>query len=212
MGPPLVVQSELATKLPLVTDLELCLEFADMVDWRTSDHPTDPMGEYSSLVEWSKKKGLVTGNEEKKLIDFWRNHKSSGDKVTKQAYELREAIYRIFSAVAHGRRADPKDVDTLNEHIGRSMTKLALETDGESYGWGWKEHFSPDMMLWPIADSAAELLTSEDLNRVRECANEEQGCGSLFLDESKSQTKKWCSMDTCGNRVKFHTYYEKHKA
>jgi predicted RNA-binding Zn ribbon-like protein len=65
-------------------------------------------------------------------------------------------------------------------------------------------------MLYPIANSAAMLLTSEDLGRVRECANEEEGCGSLFLDCSKSQSRRWCSMESCGNRAKFKTYYDRH--
>jgi predicted RNA-binding Zn ribbon-like protein len=40
--------------------------------------------------------------------------------------------------------------------------------------------------------------------RVRECAGED--CGALFLDTSRPGTRRWCSMDTCGNRAKKSTF------
>jgi predicted RNA-binding Zn ribbon-like protein len=60
-------------------------------------------------------------------------------------------------------------------------------------------------MLWPIVRSAAELLTSEDLGRVRRCGRE--GCDWLFVDSSKNRSRRWCSMEMCGSRVKSRRYY-----
>jgi predicted RNA-binding Zn ribbon-like protein len=66
-------------------------------------------------------------------------------------------------------------------------------------------------MLWPIAKSAADLLASGQLGRVTECANEEEGCGWVFLDKTRSGTKKWCSSTGCGNRAKVRAWYERHE-
>ncbi len=194
-----------------INNLELCLDFTDTVDWRTSDHSEDKLARYADLVAWSMKNGLLNKEEEQRLTSFQENKGALARDVLKDAYQLRESIYRIFSAVAHKRRADQNEIEVLNRHLAKSLGKLELRSTGRDYTWAWRDAESADMMLWPIARSAADLLTSEDLARVRECANEEQGCGSLFLDCSKSQTRRWCSMESCGNRMKFKRYYDSHQ-
>lgn len=190
---------------------ELCLDFTDTVDWRNSNRAEDQLRSYADLLSWSLKMHLLNKQEERRLRSLPENKEGVAGKVMQDAYHLREAIYRIFSAVAHERRADQKDIEVLNEHLAKSLGKLKLRSAGAQYAWAWRDTKSADMMLWPIARSAADLLTSNDLTRVRECANEEEGCGSLFLDCSKSQTKKWCSMESCGNRMKFKRYYATHQ-
>ena len=189
-------------------DLELCLDFTDTVDWRTSDHAKDTLHSYSALLEWSGKKGLL---EQKQINALGRAAaKEDFARVLAEAVRLREAIYRIFSAIAHGVRAPPNDLTILNEYLARSLSRMVVKETGEGYEWGLSCDTTPEMMLYQIAESAAVLLTSKDLSRVRECANEEEGCGSLFLDCSKSQTRRWCSMESCGNRAKSRAFYNRH--
>ena len=57
----------------------------------------------------------------------------------------------------------------------------------------------PDL-LRPVLHSALHLLSSPDLARLRECAAER--CGKLYLDHTKNASRRWCDMDTCGNRAK----------
>ena len=189
-------------------DLELCLDFTDSVDWRTSDHAEERLVSYEKLLEWSRKHDILNVKQEVELTRSTSNQDSG--KVLADARRLRESVYRIFSAIAHNRRADAKDLAVLNEYLARGLAHFRVAEQEESYGWNWSGKTLPDMMLYPIASSAASLLTSDDLGRVRECANEEEGCGSLFLDCSKSQTRRWCSMDSCGNRTKVRTYYDRH--
>ena len=59
-------------------------------------------------------------------------------------------------------------------------------------------------MLWPVAHSAAGLLTADDLARVRECAAEH--CTWLFVDHSKNRSRRWCDMQSCGNAAKVRRY------
>ena len=67
-----------------------------------------------------------------------------------------------------------------------------------------------DQMLWPIIRSAAELLTSDKLDRVCECPGE--NCGWLFIDMSRNRSRRWCDMKDCGNRAKARRHYRKTKA
>jgi predicted RNA-binding Zn ribbon-like protein len=165
---------------------------------------------YDDLVNWSQKKGVIDAEESKRLLAFAEGEKEASVEALDQAKLLREAIYRIFSSIAHGRKASPDDVKTLNNHLGKSMAKVEVHITNDGYKLGWCTEYSPDRMLYPIAKSAAELLTSDHLTRVRECANEEGGCGSMFLDYSKSHSRRWCSMDSCGNKAKVKTYYARH--
>jgi len=199
---------EAANRGAMGTDLELCLDFADTLDWRTSNHAKDGLDSYAALLEWSSRKGLL---DQKQATTLGRAANKDGfAPVLAEAVRLREAIYRIFSAIAHKTRAPPRDLAILNEYLARSLSRMAVKESGNGYDWGLSCETSPEMMLYQVAESAAMLLTSEDLARVRECANEEEGCGSLFLDCSKSQTRRWCSMESCGNRAKSRKFYDKH--
>ena len=64
-------------------------------------------------------------------------------------------------------------------------------------------------MMWPIAHEAAELLTANELGRVRECPG--PNCGWLFLDMSKNRSRRWCSMEVCGNAAKARRHYQRQK-
>jgi predicted RNA-binding Zn ribbon-like protein len=55
--------------------------------------------------------------------------------------------------------------------------------------------------------SAADLLTTPSVERVRQCP----GCGWLFLDESRNHSRTWCDMRICGNRAKAQRHYERQK-
>lgn len=190
--------------------MEWCLDFTDTVDWRTSDHAKEGLEGYDDLVAWSVKKGVLLQDEAKRVGRLAEENPSVKSKVMKDAYRLREAIYRIFSAVYHNRMVDQGDLDVLNEILSRGLARRKVDLAKGGFEWAWRDDLSAEVMLYPLAKSAADLLTSEDLTRVKECANEEQGCGSLFLDFSKGQTRRWCSMQSCGNRMKFRTYYERH--
>ncbi|MFI4995137.1 MAG: CGNR zinc finger domain-containing protein [Hyphomicrobiales bacterium] len=44
---------------------------------------------------------------------------------------------------------------------------------------------------------------------MRRCANEK--CLWMFVDESKSGTRRWCQMSACGNRAKARRHYSRIK-
>jgi predicted RNA-binding Zn ribbon-like protein len=85
---------------------------------------------------------------------------------------------------------------------------------GERWRWRWagdaESEPALDRVLWPVARSAAELLTSDDLAAVRECAAPD--CRWLFLDRSRNRSRRWCAMATCGNRSKARRHYRRGRA
>lgn len=190
----------------------LALDFANTMDWHASDHPTETLQGYGDLVEWSRRRGILSGDDAKMLLAASAGQQGTGGSVMKEAARLREALYRLFSDAWHGRPAREDDLRVLNGQLSRGMSIARVAAEKGEFRWGWKcDERTPDMMLWPVARNAAELLTSDRLARVKECANETEGCGWLFLDTSRSGNRVWCSMDSCGNRAKFRAFYDRHR-
>lgn len=194
--------------------MELSLDFSNTIDWRNGKRrkvPKDGLTDYQNLVEWSLEHELVRGEEAKRLLRLARDSGKDGPTFSR-AIELRETIYRIFSATAHDRKPESRDLEILNGFVSESLAKSRVIRSGDGFQWSWRgAEESPDMMLWPIARSAADLLTSDRLEDIGECANEEEGCGWLFLDCSKRHNQKWCSTTGCGNRAKVRRFYEAHR-
>jgi predicted RNA-binding Zn ribbon-like protein len=129
--------------------------------------------------------------------------------VFNEARELRETIFRIFSAPAEGRDPPAQDLGALNEFLSRSMAAAALEKKGDTFVLSFGGGEGPDRMLAPVVWSAVQLLTSPDMRRVKVCSGDT--CGWLFVDASKNKSRRWCEMSDCGNRAKARRHYQKIK-
>ncbi len=191
----------------------VCLDFANTVDWRSGERRLDGLGRYDDLVSWSQRVGLIDESRAKRLLRETETRRAEAEDVLRRSIALRESIYRIFSATTHGEKPRGSDLQTLNSALHEALSRLRVARDNGRFVFYWEgNELALDQMLWPVARSAAELLHSPDLERVRECANDEDGCGSLFMDSTKNHNKRWCSMDSCGNRTKARRHYKRAKA
>lgn len=80
------------------------------------------------------------------------------------------------------------------------------------FGWARIEGNELEGPLWPVALSATGLLTSGNLERVKECPVGEGGCVWLFYDASKNKSRRWCSMADCGSRAKMRRMYARRRS
>src|SRR5207302_8625031 len=124
------------------------------------------------------------------------------------AVQLREAPYRIFKSAAEGRRPRSADLDTVSKELRVARARERLAHTGGAFAWTWQDGKTTlDRMLWPVTLSAADLLTSGDLSRVRQCSGHE--CGWMFLDTSRNRSRHWCDMKDCGNREKVSRFRQR---
>jgi predicted RNA-binding Zn ribbon-like protein len=65
-------------------------------------------------------------------------------------------------------------------------------------------------LFWPVVQSAAEFLTSDDVRHLRACASPK--CGWVFLDTSRNRRRRWCAMQVCGNRAKVRRFYARRES
>jgi predicted RNA-binding Zn ribbon-like protein len=188
---------------------KICLDFANTAQWHASENPQEHLNSYRDLVVWGQKEGVLSAADAQKLIEKAANNRIASEKALKRAIEIREAIYRIFSAVAAGHIAEDGDLSILNRNFAETMARSRIIPTKNGFTWdinGNKDEL--DWMLKPIVRSAAELLTSDELTRVKECADD-KGCGWLFLDQSRNRSRRWCDMKDCGNRAKAKRFYER---
>jgi len=189
----------------------LCLDFANTANWHKSEQPVELLTSYDELIDWSRHAGVLNEQESDQLLSQASANPSDAEAVRAQAVELREAIYRIFASIANDERPDVEDLELLNGALGPALANARIVEGQDGFTWDWAgDEISLDRMLWPVARSAAELLASAQLNRARQCADEK--CGWLFLDMSRNRSRRWCSMEYCGNRNKARNYYHRHQA
>jgi predicted RNA-binding Zn ribbon-like protein len=114
------------------------------------------------------------------------------------ARTLREAIRTLVE-----RRKEEKrlELSTLNAFLSESQSHLELVPEKNSLHLvrRWKQRTVGEILA-PLAEAAAEFLTTANFELVRRCENDE--CVLWFYDQTKSHRRRWCSMATCGNRHK----------
>jgi predicted RNA-binding Zn ribbon-like protein len=189
----------------------LCLDFANTVDNRASERTRELLTDYSRLLRWGEKSGATSKKASERLHALARESQGNAQLAVRHAVQLRDTIYDIFSAVAQRRGVPSTALATLNKAIQNASEHAQMVHTNRHFAWEWimpESHL--ESMLWPVARAAAELLTSEELANVRQCASDT--CAWLFLDKSKNHRRRWCDMKTCGNRHKARRYYQRQKA
>lgn len=187
----------------------LSLDFANTKEWHASENPKERLTNYADLIAWGKEAGLISPDEARRLRHLAVDQPGKAATSFEIAIQVREAIYAIFSKHYDGEPIPVNEMALLNSVVREAMSHLQLVPRGGEITWDWvPEIDGANLILWPVARSAAELLTSDKLDRIREC-EDERGCGYLFIDQSKNRSRRWCSMDSCGNRAKARRHYAK---
>jgi predicted RNA-binding Zn ribbon-like protein len=188
----------------------LCLDFANTLNDRLEAEPRELLNSYHDLVAWNWQAHTLTGEEALRLLDAEPRDPAGAATVLREAIEVRETIFRIFSAVAKDRSPDGADLLLLNAALSGAMVHACVAPRGNAFAWTWVEgEDAPGRALWPVVRAAADLLTSPELHAVRMCAADD--CAWLFLDTSKNHSRRWCNMRTCGNRAKVRRHYAQQK-
>jgi len=187
----------------------LAIQFANTVGSRRSSRPQERISDYRALVEWGVGAELFGRTEAARLLAEAESRPSEASAAMERARALRDAVYRIFEGVGEGKPPATGDLEVLNAALGECAVRRRLQQTSQGLCWTWAETPEADLdwMLWPVAYSAAELLTSSSADRVKACPGE--GCGWIFLDQSRNRSRRWCDMQSCGNREKARRHYHR---
>jgi predicted RNA-binding Zn ribbon-like protein len=191
------------------------LDFVNTVGSRLGDYPSEYLRSYEDLLAWGRQAGLLAVEEAEGLSRRARLDPEGAQETLSRALALREALHRMISRDIAGESQDESDLAALNRELSIALSHLRVMAADGVYGWGWDRSGDDgesrlDSPLWPVAQSAAELLTSERLGRVKVCAGD--GCGWVFLDESRNSSRKWCDSRDCGNRERVRRHLARKRA
>ncbi len=164
--------------------------------------PTELLPNFDALERWLIASGVVTSAKTKRLMQSWRRspHAASFLKDLIGFRErLRDAVVRM-----EGGSAPPAEfIREVNAGLLQHPLATALhEREGKIVR---EPSFTPKRPsdLWAIFfDAAADLLSEPEAARIRKC----EACVLHFFDTSKKGSRRWCSMNICGNRLKVAAY------
>jgi len=119
------------------------------------------------------------------------------DRDLADALALREVVARLIAAAADGSPFARADVDTLNLFAATPDVPPVLPGGGRQAGAG---RIRVGQGLSSIARDAIAILRDGGAGRIRRCAD--PACRMVFHDASRTNSRRWCSMQRCGNRAK----------
>ena len=188
----------------------LALDFVNTASQRVGGPFKEKLIDYAALVRFVEEADAIDGSDGQVLLGIAGKNARAATAVVEDARELREAIYRTFSAQGRGVEADAADLDTISKHYANAVAHQRLANTPDGFQFAWPDPpISLEQVLWPVAVSATELLVSDDVARVKECATD--NCNWLFLDSSKNKSRRWCEMKECGNRAKARRHQARKK-
>ncbi|MCG8350059.1 MAG: CGNR zinc finger domain-containing protein [Chloroflexales bacterium] len=179
----------------------LCLDFTQTLRWRLKQQRKEFLTSYDELVRFGQETALLNPDLANQLRNAAVRRPADAAVVLNEAMTLREAIYRVFTAISIKQQPAQKDLESIKQALAVALSHRTFIASNNGFSWGWIEQpLMLDRVVWPIALSAAELLTSDQREMIHQCAAED--CALLFLDTSRNRRRRWCDMQTCGNRAK----------
>ena len=160
------------------------------------------LSDFAALLRWFQAAGLLSSRESATLQRQW-GESARAQHVVEAIRELRERLRKEVLARERGGIVHQAAIDELNHLMAEHpmLTRLKTTYSGSTTEL-WFDPRHPEDLFAPLAYSAATLFSDVDRNRVRKCAQ----CVLHFHDTSKKGTRRWCSMQLCGNRLKVAAY------
>jgi predicted RNA-binding Zn ribbon-like protein len=164
--------------------------------------PLELLSDFSALLRWFQAAGLLSSHERASL-----QRQSGAAAIARRTLEavreFREKLRKQVLAWEGGADVDRTTVDELNRLMAAHPMRSRLQAAGNVPSMElWFEPRQPDDLLAPLAHAAAKLFAEANRSRVRKCGQ----CVLHFYDTSKKGTRRWCSMQLCGNRLKVAAY------
>jgi predicted RNA-binding Zn ribbon-like protein len=173
-------------------------------DRDNQDYLVDPL----ACVVWATRAGLLHDPREVDAVrEAWRADPDRARHALDRVTGIRESAYTALRALStvdgpsdEARRALEHVHSEWQAAVTRSRVSVATTAPVAVR----VELGADPVELIPdrAAQQALDLLTGDELPRVRECPLDAGGCGWLFLDHSRNGSRRWCRMADCGNKVK----------
>ena len=191
---------------------KLCLDFVNTIEGRLDPHPIEFLHSYEDVVHWGEHTSMLNRTQAAALLEAVKESPEKATAYFERAIAFREALYRIFLAQAHKAQPPQTDIEHLKGAYIEALSHARLSQTPHGYEWLWTDNdVTLEALLWSVISAAVDLLCSSDVERIKECPGAND-CGWLFFDGSKNRSRRWCSMEGCGSRVKMRHQYARKRS
>ena len=167
-----------------------------------ADGPTELLPDVHALERWLIASGIVSSSKAKVAMRSWRNLPEASA-FLQQLTAFRERLRKAVLQIETGSEPSNAFLAEVNSMLLRYPRHTSLrKRDGKVTRDTVFEPVKPADLWAPIADATANLLTETASSRIRKC----ESCVVHFFDTSKKGSRRWCSMNICGNKVKVASY------
>lgn len=176
----------------------------------------DMIEDFAALLSWCAEAGLLRSEQAKESGSRW-NGTAEEAAALESARHLRQVLRDMAQQVIADGEIGQSALDTVNGWLRQGVgfqEVVRAHSDGASLCGKFALHFKgkvekPEDIVVLLCACAADLMCHTDLGTLKKCSN--PACVLLFLDASKNHTRRWCSMNLCGNRSKASAHYERHR-
>jgi len=184
----------------------LCLDFIN-TEMVVAGQPVDRLSRFDNLVAWLVQAQTLDAKEAEEILGNW-NSKPEAESTLKKAIKLRVSLREMAERLVKGKTVPQSTMAAINEWLAHQTGHAELKRLRGGFEKRFRAEFrEPAQLLWPVAESACDLLCYTDLTLVKKCEN--PACVLFFYDTTKNHSRRWCSMSACGNRMKVAAHYQR---
>jgi predicted RNA-binding Zn ribbon-like protein len=172
-----------------------------------ADGPKELLPDVDALVRWLVASNVLARQNGKSLAGKWRKMPQAAA-FLRELLKFRERLRAMVVRQEAGFSASNAFIAELNSFLKQHPGVIALQRKGEKLDLETAFELEQPNDVWaPIATSVAELLSNALPARLRKC----EACVVHFLDTSKKGSRRWCSMNICGNKIKVAAYQRRQR-
>lgn len=186
----------------------LCLDF---INTRIIEYgqPVDLIEDFEDFVDWCAAAKIFSAEQADRMRAQWAGTHEAAEMLAR-ALAFRDSLHQMTKQIARGKLAAQRSLDLINEVLAAHHSRIELKHTPHGYEKRQIAILSrPDHLLFPVAESAADLLSKVDLTLIKKC--ESTACTLYFHDTTKNHARSWCSMSACGNRAKAAAHYQRQR-
>ena len=183
------------------------LDFLNTRPVLSGEEPTELLPDFAALLRWFRAANILGSREASELRRQWEESQRAR-RALDSLHQLREKLRKEVLKYEAGGDIQPATIEEINKLMASHpmRTRLIPTEDGFNIE-AYCDAQEPVDLLGPVAYSIASLFADLDRTWIRKCSN----CVLHFCDTSKKGTRRWCSMQMCGNRAKVAAYAARHR-
>ncbi|GED33274.1 CGNR zinc finger domain-containing protein [Brevibacillus centrosporus] len=163
----------------------------------------DVLDDPERLMAWLMANELLRESDQKEL-----ENKETLRQITDVLHSLRNICFAVLEDFQQAGLSQ-SSVQQLRSLTDPLKVKLTLHTSEGRLELVNEGLHTDDHITYQVLASIIHSLQTVSRDRIRACEHED--CILHFIDTSKSGKRRWCSMETCGNRHKAAEFYARKK-